>query len=257
MEVNSELRQNALARTDAMVSAPLSEAPGMEGVLKQWRGPAARDSPFVLDGPAVTLALIGGKRLLREASASLLTAQDGLHVLGTFESPAHFLAAGLRKPPAVILFDCDDSGPAALREALTALGPPRVDARIVMLCRGIREDVVACAIEHRVSGVILKSCSTKDMLAAIAYVVTGRTVMPLGWQRAASAIRRGPPGLSPRHREILGLIAQGRRNNAIAAELELSPNTIKFHIRALYSRLGVRNRVEAANRYAQMTSEGD
>jgi DNA-binding NarL/FixJ family response regulator len=49
-------------------------------------------------------------------------------------------------------------------------------------------------------------------------------------------------------------MAQGRGTDEIATELELSPNTVKFHIRALYSRLGVRNRVEAANRYAQMPS---
>ena len=63
-------------------------------------------------------------------------------------------------------------------------------------------------------------------------------------------------GLSPRHRQILALIAQGRCTEEIALDLELSPNTIKFHIRALYSRLGVCNRVEAANQHAQMTSGG-
>jgi LuxR family maltose regulon positive regulatory protein len=49
------------------------------------------------------------------------------------------------------------------------------------------------------------------------------------------------------------LIAQGRSNDEIAYELDLSPNTIKFHIRELYARLGIHNRVEATNRHAQMT----
>ena len=126
-----------------------------------------------------------------------------------------------------------------------------------MLCREVHEDLLRCAIEHRVSGVILKSYSTTEVRAAIAYMATGRTVMPAGWQRAVSlAVRklaRPQPASSP---DILGLIAQGRCNEEIAAELELSPNTVKFHIRALYSRLGVRNRVEAANQYAQMTNGG-
>ena len=80
--------------------------------------------------------------------------------------------------------------------------------------------------------------------------------MPAGWQRVMWPQQGGQGGLSPRHRQILALIAQGRRNEEIARDLNLSPNTIKFHVRALYARMGVRNRVEAANQHAQMTSGG-
>jgi DNA-binding NarL/FixJ family response regulator len=83
-------------------------------------------------------------------------------------------------------------------------------------------------------------------------------VMPAGWQRVFTTKGwKKPLGLSPRHRQILALMAQGQGNDEIAGELELSPNTVKFHIRALYARLGVHNRVEAANRYAQMPSGDD
>jgi DNA-binding NarL/FixJ family response regulator len=124
----------------------------------------------------------------------------------------------------------------------------------VLLCRAPCEEVVRCAIEHRASGVLLKSYSTDDIRAALAYTATGRTVMPAGWQQLLSAHAGTRVRLSPRHRQILALIAAGRRNEEIALDLELSPNTIKFHIHALYSRLGVRNRVEAANLHAQITS---
>jgi len=58
--------------------------------------------------------------------------------------------------------------------------------------------------------------------------------MPAGWQRAVaqSGLKALEP--SPRQRQILTLIAQGRRNREIAVELGLSPNTVKFHIRELY-----------------------
>ena len=117
----------------------------------------------------------------------------------------------------------------------------------------MREEVVRCAIENGVSGVLLKEYSIEHVRTAVAYMATGRTVMPAGWQRLAAPQSR-QLALSPRHLEILALIAQGRCTEEIATALELSPNTIKFHVRALYSRLGVRNRVEAANRYAQMSS---
>jgi two-component system, NarL family, response regulator DesR len=202
-----------------------------------------------------TLALIGGQRLLRDATASLLTAQDGLHVLGTFESAAHFLAVAMEDPPAVVLLDCDDD-PACWVSAVTSLSSPELESNIVMLCEQVHEEeAIRCAIEHGVSGVVLKSSSPREMREAISYIATGRTVMPVGWQQVPARVGK-PLGLTPRHRQILALIARGRGNEEIAAELELSPNTVKFHIRALYSRLGVHNRVEAANRHAQMTDGG-
>jgi two-component system response regulator DesR len=216
----------------------------------EWRRRPRLDRPR----PAITIALIGGQRLLRDATASLLTAQDGLQVLGAYGSAAEFLAVAWERPPTVLLLDWDGGEQGNCGAALQALSPTTTQSRIVLLCRTICEQVVHCAIEHRASGVLLKSYSTEDILAALAYTATGRTVLPGGWQQLLPA----PPGsgarLSPRHRQILALIAAGRRNEEIALDLDLSPNTIKFHIRALYSRLGVRNRVEAANLHAQITS---
>lgn len=175
-------------------------------------------------------------------------------MLGTFESAAHFLAAGPGNRPAVVLLDCDGAASGCCQSAVEMLSSPPARSRIVMLCRESCEQVVRCAIEHKVSAVLLKSYSAEDIRAALAYAATGGTVMPAGWQRVVASQPRGRLGLSPRHHQILALIADGRRNEEIAIALQLSPNTIKFHIRALYSRLGVRNRVEAANLHAQMTS---
>jgi DNA-binding NarL/FixJ family response regulator len=210
------------------------------------------ESPSIQPTPTITLVLIGGPRLLRDATAELLADQDGADVLGSFESIADFLVVEMEKFPAVLLLDCD-GGCHNIVADLNA----HVKSGIVMLCREMCEEVVCCAIEHRVSGLILKSFSMEDVMAAIQYVTTGRTVMPAGWQRAVSAPRAQRLNLSPRHRQILALIAQGRRNQEIASELQLSSNTIKFHIQALYLRLEVRNRVQAANQYAQIFGEGD
>jgi DNA-binding NarL/FixJ family response regulator len=202
---------------------------------------------------AITLALIGGPRLLREATASLLGTQHGLRVTGTYESAAHFLAVGADDPPAVLLLDCDEDDPESWARTVDSLRSADVRARMVMLCEEMCDDAVRCAIEHGLSGVILKSYPTSEVRAAIEYMATGRTVMPSGWQAAAAKALNGALQLSPRQHQILALIADGCCNDAIAAQLGVSPNTIKFHIRSLYSRLDVHNRVEAANRYAQMS----
>jgi two-component system, NarL family, nitrate/nitrite response regulator NarL len=218
--------------------------------------PHARETIFARPHDEVTLVLIGGQRLLRDTIASLLTREDGLRVLRSFESVADYRAACMEQPPAVVLLDCEMNDSACWESALGELCTPDAEGSIVLLCAEIDEDVIRRAIEHGVSGVILKSYTTKQIREAIAYIATGRTVMPAGWQRVLARAVCKPLGLSPRQRQILALVAQGRGNEEIAAELELSPNTVKFHIRALYSRLGVRNRVEAANQYAQMTRGG-
>jgi DNA-binding NarL/FixJ family response regulator len=202
----------------------------------------------------VTIALIGGQRLLRDATASLLASEDGLRMLGTFECADHFLEAGIEELPAVLLLDCDEDEPACWQNAIGRLSSAQVRCGVVMLCGAMREEAIRCALEQRVNGVILKSYPTQQIRESIAYVATGRTVMPAGWQLALTSGWKKPLGLSPRHRQVLALMAQGQCNDQIATTLELSPNTVKFHIRALYERLGVHNRVEAANRYAQMPS---
>jgi two-component system response regulator DesR len=234
---------------DVLPGLPLP-AEDSAGLPAEWRGRPHLDRPR----PAITIALIGGQRLLREATASLLTAQDGMQVLGAFATAAEFLAADFKRSPAVLLLDCDGGELGECGVAIRELSPTCSRSRVVLLCRTAREEVVRCAIEHRASGVLLKSYSTEDILAALAYTTTGRTVLPSGWQQLLPAQPEDEAKLSPRHRQILALIATGRRNDEIALHLALSPNTIKFHIRALYSRLGVRNRVEAANLYAQITS---
>jgi DNA-binding NarL/FixJ family response regulator len=233
--------------------APLeSKARRAGGLL----GPAGFGcTPLASPEGQVTLALIGGQRLLRDATASLLAREDGLRVLGSFESAEHYLATGTLAPPALLLLDCDESDPACWQSAVAELSEAQ-SCRVVLLCGEMREEVIRCAIEQRVSGIILKSYTTRQIHEAIAYIATGRTVMPAGWQRAFSRAVKKPLELSPRQRQILGLIAQGQGNEEIAAWLELSPNTVKFHVRELYSRLGVRNRVEATNRHAAMTRGG-
>ncbi|MEA2152153.1 MAG: hypothetical protein QOI18_386 [Solirubrobacteraceae bacterium] len=241
------------------IASPTGPAPAVSATLGfaaptkgRRRGAHAHSSSSESSG-AITLALIGGPRLLREATASLLSTQDGLRVTGTYESAAHFLAVGADDPPAVLLLDCDGDDPDSWPRTVDSLASADVRTRIVMLCEEMCEDAVRCAIEHGLSGVILKSYPTSDVRAAIEYMATGRTVMPAGWQRAAARALDGALQLSPRQRQILALIAEGCCNDAIAAQLGVSPNTIKFHIRSLYSRLDVHNRVEAANRYAQMS----
>lgn len=247
-----KLRQ--VGSTMVSESRPLSLGPS--NMTGEWGGWPFLESSFARSSPTITVGLIGGPSLLRNAIARHLAAQDGLDVLGAFASASDFLTIDAEKQPGVILLDCDGGAPGDCQSAVGRLSAHTKSA-IVMFCGKMCGEVVRCAIDHRVGGLILKSFSTEDVMAAMQYMATGRTVMPAGWQRVIATSSEQRPNLSPRHRQILALIAQGRRNEEIASELELSPNTIKFHIQALYLRLEVRNRVQAANQYAQITGDGN
>lgn len=206
----------------------------------------------------IRLALVGGGQLVRGATANLLAAQNGLEIVGIFDSIAQFLADDPLEPPSILLLDCDGDGggETGCRTAASVVSRAYPTVKLALLCYEISAEIVRCAMEYRVGGVLLKSYTAEDVRHAIGYMASGRTIMPAGWQRAAASIQRDPQLLSPRLRQIHTLLAQGLSNEEIAAELGLSPNTVKFHVRALYARLGVHNRVEASLLYAQLTRGG-
>ncbi len=119
--------------------------------------------------------------------------------------------------------------------------------KIMLLCETLTQAILRCAIDAGIDGVVLKSDSTDDLLDALGHVLDGRSVMPAGWQAVPPQSEQHDPlgALSTREREVLELAAAGLRNREIADRLLISSNTVKFHLRAIYAQLGVRNRVQA------------
>jgi DNA-binding NarL/FixJ family response regulator len=88
---------------------------------------------------------------------------------------------------------------------------------------------------------------------ALHHVLAGRAVMPAGWHAASVKLNPALASLSTRERQVLELAAAGSSNKEIAARLVISLNTVKFHLRTIYSRLGVHNRVQATQAIAPAT----
>jgi two-component system response regulator DesR len=91
------------------------------------------------------------------------------------------------------------------------------------------------------SGFVSKDWGADEVAAAVRAVGNGRTVFA-----AAKEQPRAP--LSPRERDVLGLLVTGATNREIAAALHLSPHTVKEHTSSVYRKLEVRNRAEAVQR---------
>jgi DNA-binding NarL/FixJ family response regulator len=125
---------------------------------------------------------------------------------------------------------------------------------VAVLAASVVDDAVHRAIDLGAQGFLLTDAEPESLVRAVLDLAAGGVVFD---PRVAAALLprlRGNPlpendllrGLSTRERQVLDLLASGRSNGAIAAELRLTEATVKSHVSALLGKLGVRNRVQAA-----------
>ena len=152
---------------------------------------------------------------------------------------AEALQLATRYEPHVALIDLfvgTESG-AEICERLQAASP----GTKVLFISGAGRISAAAARAAGASGFVPKDWAASDVANAVRMVALGMSVFEPGAEET-------PGNLSSREREVLELIATGATNGEIAAQLFLSPHTVKEHTSALYRKLGVRNRAEAVQR---------
>jgi two-component system nitrate/nitrite response regulator NarL len=109
----------------------------------------------------------------------------------------------------------------------------------------VLSDDPAHAADASLPGVLPRNASARQIAAAVACLAEGLTVRLPGLPAPAPAAQAASP-LTPREMEILGLIAQGFSNKGIARRLGISAHTVKYHLEAVFAKLAVRSRAEAA-----------
>lgn len=113
----------------------------------------------------------------------------------------------------------------------------------VLLVSGAGRISPSAAKAAGASGFVSKDLPAADIARAVRMVGLGHTVFPPQGDEPARAA-----GLTQREQQVLELVSSGATNREIAAQLHLSPHTIKEHTSALYRKLEVRNRAEAVQR---------
>ena len=124
--------------------------------------------------------------------------------------------------------------------------PPRV-----VIYTGASSDAVpAHSMAHGAAAYVSKSERPELLLDTVESVAHGRMVFPFLDVRK---VNQSPlTGLTRRELEVLSALAAGNTNKEIAAELGLSPNTVKFHVKNLFQKLGVHNRSQAIALYLKV-----
>jgi DNA-binding NarL/FixJ family response regulator len=183
--------------------------------------------------------------LIAEALARALRDAD-LHVVGCYVRLAALIDKIERCLPDVVIADADlrasPDGASDLIPQLVAAGP---GSRFVIVATEVDGTLAREVAMHGVHAVVLKSSSIADVIGMLQNVARGRTSFPAAVLERLSE-RPDARGLSSRQLEVLEELALGRSNDEIARNLFISTNTVKFHPRAIYERLDVRIRVEAA-----------
>ncbi len=157
------------------------------------------------------------------------------------------LVSSLAPDVAVVDLQMPGHGLEAIRH-IVSLSP---SVRVVVLTMSADTQAVNAALRAGARGYVVKGADRDELLGAIRAVARGDLVF--GTEVAApllSALARAPalpfPELTSREREVLGLVAEGLTNAAIARRLFLSPKTVRNHVSNILAKLGVPDRESAA-----------
>ena len=148
----------------------------------------------------------------------------------------------------LILLDLDMPGINGLNAIQTLLST-QPDTPIVMISAHEEISVINKALAKGVKGFIPKTTPAEVTLSALRLVLSGGVYLPpqLMQQPLLETRKSHDNLLTPRQIEVLKLLQKGVQNKNIAHQLDLSPSTVKVHIRRIFTTLGARNRAEAVN----------
>jgi DNA-binding NarL/FixJ family response regulator len=196
--------------------------------------------------PRVLLA--DDHRLLREALTEVV--RPMCEVVGAVGDGRALLAAAAELRPDVVVVDI---GMPLLNglDAARQLKHSMPEVKVVILTVNEDPDLAADAVRAGASGYVLKNSAAAELLQAIEEAMRGRTyITPLVAKGLVDALARGPENLggptlsSPRQREVLQLLAEGRTMKEIARVLKITPRTVAFHKYGMMKQLGVRSTAE-------------
>jgi DNA-binding NarL/FixJ family response regulator len=182
--------------------------------------------------------------LMRSTLRLLLTPADGLHVVGEAATGAEVVPLVERTKPDVVVLDLHMPGLDGL-QCVEQLAGSHPEVAAVVLSAVDDRDTIEAALRRGAAAYILKAIDPLDLAVALRQSVEG-CVFQAGTLLADSrppAIRAA--GLSDKEAQVLVELTKGRSNRQIAETLWLSEQTIKFHLRNVYRKLGVANRTEA------------
>lgn len=201
------------------------------------------------------ILLVDDHLLFRKGLMRLLDARPAFRVVGEAEDGLAAIEKARQLRPDVVLMDiamprCD--GLEATRRIKVRLP----DVKVVMLTVSDDERDLVAAVQAGADGYLLKDVQPEELFeqlrrigegeAPLSRAMTGKVLNQLARRTRPVLQSRATAVLSERECEVLALVVEGLTNREIGRELGIAYNTVKNHLRSIYTKLDVKNRTEAA-----------
>jgi len=191
----------------------------------------------------LTVLLVDDHALVRHGFRRILEDDPEIEVVGEASNGEEAVRLASKEKPAVIVMDCAMPGMNGL-EAMRKILEARPEAAILMLSMHSEDTLVRQALDAGARGYILKNAMDLDLANAIKRVAKGEKVLDPQVARPATLKGERQGGLTPRELEVLERIVAGKSNKEIAAELNLSANTVAVHRANIMDALGIHKTAE-------------
>jgi len=191
----------------------------------------------------ITVLLVDDHALVRRGFRRMLEDDPDISVVGEAGEGREAVRLALDLHPRVIVMDCampELSGIDATRQILAKYP----EAAILMLSMHSEETLVRQALDAGARGYVLKNANDLDLVSAVKSIAAGMTVLDPQVSRPDALKGERGGGLTPRELEVLQHIVAGKSNKEIAADLNLSVNTVAVHRANIMDTLGIHKTAE-------------
>jgi DNA-binding NarL/FixJ family response regulator len=211
----------------------------------------------------LALILADPHQVVRDSIAIMLESQADMQVVAAVAEGTQVPELVRRHGPDVLILELDLHGGSGF-ELLRTLGQSGLSVPTLIFTASDNEVDYVQAVRLGASGLVLKRDSPEKLFQAIRNVAAGQLAFSneiaqqvVSWMAGERARppARGLHRLSERERTVAVLVERGLRNREIAAELNISENTVKRHLQSIFSKTGAHDRVELAAMTAEQKAQ--
>ena len=201
----------------------------------------------------ITVSIVEDLEEIRNGLAGIIRMTDGFKVLGSFATAEEALPALEKDPPDIVIMDIHLPGMNGI-DCIRRAKEKNPGTSFMMFTIYENNDTVFEALEAGATGYLLKNSSAAKIAESLKELFEGGSPMNaeianklvLRFQQQAST--RNEFHLTAKEQQVLQLMSRGLLYKEMAAELNITVNTIKQHIRHIYEKLHVQNKAEAINK---------